>query len=82
MLVATNRSTRLPGLQPDGNTLLPNQWSLHPVGKQIEVGDFPVNIALHPQSPCAAVMHSGYGKHEIVVVDLKTNQIISRTNFH
>jgi len=37
----------LPGLQPDGSVLLPNQWSLRPVGRASRVGDFPVNLALH-----------------------------------
>ncbi|HUA39573.1 MAG TPA: hypothetical protein VMA35_14365, partial [Candidatus Sulfopaludibacter sp.] len=32
----------LPGLRPDGSALLPNQWSLRPAGRQVELGDFPV----------------------------------------
>ncbi len=28
--------------------LLPNQWSLRPAGRQVPLGDFPVNIAMHP----------------------------------
>ena len=68
----------LPGLQTDGAVLLPNQWSLRPTGKQVEVGNFPVNVALHPQGHWAAVLHSGYGPHEVVVVDLKTDSILSR----
>jgi len=59
----------LPGLRPDGSVLLPNQWSLRPAGKQIALGDFPVNIALHPAGRFAAVLHCGYGRHEIIVVD-------------
>lgn len=38
----------LPGYRPDGSVLLPNQWSLRPAGRQIEMGDFPVNIAVQP----------------------------------
>lgn len=76
----TANVSRLPGLQPSGDTLLPNQWSLHPAGKHMEVGDFPVNIALHPRAPYAAVMHSGYGKHEVIIIDLTTDQIVSRTD--
>lgn len=71
---------RLPGLQAAGDILLPNQWSLRPVGKQIKLGDFPVNIALHPREPWAAVLHSGFGDHEIVIVDLKRNRVTSRVN--
>jgi len=68
----------LPGLQADGGVLLPNQWSLRPAGRQVEVGNFPVNVALHPQGDWAAVLHSGYGPHEVAVVDLKTAKVISR----
>jgi DNA-binding beta-propeller fold protein YncE/phospholipase C len=71
-----------PGKQPDGSVLLPNQWSLRPVGKQIELGDFPVNIAVHPGGQFAAVLHAGYGRHEVVVVDLRNEQIVSRTPVH
>ena len=69
---------RLPGIQPGGKVLLPTGWSLQPAGKQLKLGDFPVNIALHPTEPFAAVLHSGWGDHEIVVVDLKSFEIISR----
>ena len=47
------------------------QWSLRPAGKQVSLGDFPVNIAVHPGGRYAAVMHSGYGPHEIIIVDIK-----------
>ena len=43
----------LPGVRPDGGVQLPNQWSLRPAGKQLALGDFPVNIALHPERPVA-----------------------------
>ena len=72
----------LPGLRPDGSVLLPNQWSLRPAGKQVELGDFPVNIAVHPDGRFAAVLHSGFGRHEIIVVDLKTAKVVSRTPLH
>jgi len=71
-------SRRLPGLDRDGSILLPTQWSLSPAGKQIKLGDFPVNIALHPKEPWAAILHAGYGEHEIIVVDLKAERVISR----
>ncbi len=69
----------LPGGQPDGSTLLPNQWSLRPAGRQIPVGDFPVNIALHPGGRYAAVLHSGYGTHEVRIIDLAQGTEVSRT---
>ncbi len=67
-----------PGMKTGERIQLPNQWSLQPAGEQIEFGDFPVNIALHPKEPYAAVLHCGYGAHEIVIVDLKSKKVVSR----
>lgn len=69
----------LPGLRDDGSVLLPNQWSLTPAGEQIDLGDFPVNIALHPKGRFAAVLHCGFSRHEIIVVDVENGKIVSRT---
>ncbi len=68
---------QLPGQRADGSVLLPNQWSLRPVGRQIELGDFPVNIAVHPQGRFAAILHSGYSHHGIMVVDLTTEKVVT-----
>ena len=72
----------LPGPKPDGSVLLPNQWSLRPAGRQVELGDFPADIAVHPGGHYAAVMHSGYGQHEIAVVDLQTATVTARQKIH
>jgi len=69
----------LPGKQADGSVLLPNQWSLRPEGRQVELGDFPVNIAVHPSGRFAAVLHAGYGQHQVQVVDLSKGQVASKT---
>ncbi len=68
----------VPGVRADGSVLLPNQWSLRPAGKQIRAGDFPVNIAVHPSGQWMAVLHAGYGPHEVAVLDCKTGDIVSR----
>ncbi|MGD0650964.1 MAG: bifunctional YncE family protein/alkaline phosphatase family protein [Verrucomicrobiia bacterium] len=68
---------QLPGQRPDGSVLLPNQWSLRPAGRQIEVGDFPINIALHPQGRFAAILHAGYSQHGIMVVDLLAGKVVT-----
>jgi len=67
-----------PGQRPDGSVLLPNQWSLNPVGRQVELGDFPVNIAVHPQGRYAAVLHAGYSDHEIRLVDIAEGRVVGR----
>ena len=70
----------LPGLRQDGFVQLPNQWRLKPAGRHLELGDFPVNIALHPTGQYAAVLHAGFREHEVVVIDLnpKRTRIVSR----
>ncbi len=76
---ATSAAPRkLPGLQPGGQILLPTQWSLQPAGDQVRLGDFPVNIALHPKESWAAILHAGYGEHEVVIIHLKTKAVVSR----
>ncbi|HVM49174.1 MAG TPA: beta-propeller fold lactonase family protein [Candidatus Acidoferrum sp.] len=69
----------LPGCRADGSVLLPNQWSLRPAGHQVPLGDFPVNIALHPGGRFAAVLHCGHGRHEIALVDIREARVVSRT---
>ena len=70
----------LPGLLHDGTVQLPNQWKLTPAGRQIEVGDLPVNMVLHPSGQYLAVLHAGFREHEIIILDLnRTRQkIVSR----
>src|SRR5262245_6902822 len=61
----------LPGVQPTGEVRLPNSWSLRPAGKQVPLGDFPVNLALHPTGRWLAALHAGFGTHEVIIVDLE-----------
>jgi DNA-binding beta-propeller fold protein YncE len=67
----------LPGVQPGGSVQLPNQWSLRPAGKQLLLGDFPVSLALHPSGRWLAVLHAGYGQHEVRIVDLPHQKIMT-----
>jgi DNA-binding beta-propeller fold protein YncE len=67
------RKPMLPGLEPGGLVRLPNQWALHPAGKQLALGDFPVNLVLHPSGRWLVALHAGYGSHEVVIVALQGN---------
>ena len=66
----TSQGAVLPGLLPSGEVQLPNQWKLNPVGSHVGLGDFPVQIALSSDAKYAAVLHTGYGEHEVAVVSL------------
>ncbi|MSU33684.1 MAG: YncE family protein [Pedosphaera sp.] len=67
----------LPGVQPDGSVLLPNQWSLRPAGKQVPLGDFPVNIAIHPDGQFAVVLHAGWGPHELITLTVPEGRLVA-----
>ena len=72
-------SPTLPGLKPSGAVLLPNGWSLKPAGRQSTLGDLPVVIAENPAEPVMAVLHAGYGEHEIWTISTVTGKTIART---
>ena len=67
-----------PGLTRAGTVVLPNGWSLKPAGRQAKLGDFPVAIAEHPSEPVLAVLHAGYGEHEVVTLDSGSGKVIAR----
>lgn len=69
---------RWPGMTDAGAVLLPNGWSLKPAGRQAKLGDLPVAIAVHPAESVLAVLHAGYGEHEISLVDAGDGKTISR----
>lgn len=68
---------RLPGLQPNSQILLPNGWSLSPAGKQVPMGEAPAKVLLSSDGQFAAVLHCGFGDHEIRIVSLESGKVIS-----
>jgi YVTN family beta-propeller protein len=69
-----------PGMTRAGTVVLPNGWSLKPAGRQVRLGDLPVQIAVHPSEPVLAILHAGYGEHEIVTVNQSSGKIIGRVS--
>ncbi len=67
-----------PGMMPSGQVQLPNGWKLDPAGRQVALGDLPITMAEHPSAPVLAVLHAGYGEHEVVTIDTKSNKVIAR----
>jgi YVTN family beta-propeller protein len=68
---------KLPGPGAEGY-LLPNGWSLTPAGSQIQVGDLPLSIALHPDGQHLLVANNGYGEQSIDVIDIPGGRVVSR----
>lgn len=77
-LSQSRREVVWPGMKNTGHVLLPNGWKLLPAGRQIPLGDFPVTMAQHPTEAVLAILHAGYGDHEIVTLDLASNKVIGR----
>jgi len=66
-----------PGRLDSSTTLLPNRWKLSPAGKNIGLGDFPLNMAMSPNGRYLAINHNGQSRQYVAIVDLQTNNRIS-----
>ncbi|WP_121357628.1 bifunctional YncE family protein/alkaline phosphatase family protein [Flavisolibacter nicotianae] len=55
---------------------LPNGWSLTPVGRQLPLGDLPLNIAVSRSQRYLAVTNNGQSTQSIQLVDVKTEMVL------
>src|SRR3954453_3324045 len=65
--------------QPNSSTQrisLPNGWSLSPVGKSLEVGDLPLNIAVSPTKKYLAVTNNGQSTQSIQLIDVAGKKVL------
>ena len=51
---------------------------LSPAGLQVIAGGRPTDVALAPNGRWLAVLHAGHGEHEVVILDLRRQKIVSR----
>jgi YVTN family beta-propeller protein len=51
--------------------MLPNGWSLTPVGKSLQLGDLPLNIAVSPSKKYIAVTNNGQSTQSLQLIDVK-----------
>ncbi|AEE47978.1 bifunctional YncE family protein/alkaline phosphatase family protein [Haliscomenobacter hydrossis] len=56
--------------------LLPNGWSLTPLGKQIELGDLPLNLVLSADQTRAAISNNGQSKHSLMWIDVPNQKVL------
>ncbi|HEY5511339.1 MAG TPA: bifunctional YncE family protein/alkaline phosphatase family protein [Prolixibacteraceae bacterium] len=59
-----------------GRVSLPNGWKLSPVGKQLPVGDLPLNIAVAPSGKILAITNNGQSDQSIHLVDTEKMQLL------
>ena len=53
---------------------LPNGWKLTPVGKQLPLGDLPLNMAVSPSKKLIAVTNNGQSDQSIQLIDAENWQ--------
>ena len=58
-----------PGALDDRVTLLPNGWRLAPAGRQLQVGDLPLNVVSSPDGKYLIVTNNGLAKPSLSVID-------------
>src|SRR5215813_5232182 len=76
--VLTLAAQERPGFLDSTSVLLPNRWQLSPAGKNIGLGDFPLNMAMSPDGRYLAINHNGHSRQFVGVVDLQTEKTVSQ----
>ena len=56
--------------------LLPNGWSLSPVGKALQLGDLPLNIQISPNHKLLAVTNNGQSTQSVQLIDANSDVIL------
>jgi DNA-binding beta-propeller fold protein YncE len=57
-------------------TVLPNNWKLSPIGKQLPLQDLPLNIVVSPNKKFAAITNNGQSTQGIHLVDIAKQTIL------
>jgi DNA-binding beta-propeller fold protein YncE len=73
----TTNNSKIPG-KYNGYTLLPNGWKLSPVGEQVPIGEFPLNLVVTNDGKYAITSNSGTKENSISVIDLKMKKEVQR----
>jgi YVTN family beta-propeller protein len=55
---------------------LPNGWGITPIGKTLELGDLPLNIAVSPSGKLLAVTNNGQSDQTITLIDAVKQTIL------
>ncbi|TAE55591.1 MAG: hypothetical protein EAZ89_05530 [Bacteroidetes bacterium] len=55
---------------------LPNGWYLSPAGRGVELGDFPMNMALSPDGKFAVATNNGVSKHTLQLIDIQAEKVV------
>ena len=58
---------------------LPNGWSLTPVGKDLPLGDLPLNMVVSPSKKLIAVTNNGQSIQSLRLIDVVNDKVLSTT---
>lgn len=61
-------------------TVLPNGWTLSPIGKQLPLGDLPLNIVVSADKSMLAVTNNGQSYQSIQLFDTKADTQLAKIN--
>ncbi len=62
---------------PARRVLLPNGWSLTPLGNSIPLGDLPLNVIVSPHKKFIAVTNNGQSTQSIQLIDPANDRVLS-----
>jgi DNA-binding beta-propeller fold protein YncE len=79
MLIRAQSALAGPGALADGSTLLSNGWRLAPVGRQVQVGDLPLNLAPTPDGKFVVVTNNGLARPSFSMIDANNWTVKSTT---
>src|SRR2546423_6215981 len=60
------------------SVLLPNGWSLSPVGRSVQLGDLPLNMAVSPNKKWIAVTNNGQSTQSLQLIDVQSEKQLSQ----
>ena len=72
-LLSFSQVTKVPG-RVASKVLLPNGWSLSPAGRNIPLGDLPLNIAVSASKKWIVVTNNGQSTQTLQLIDAKTEK--------
>jgi YVTN family beta-propeller protein len=70
--------SQLPGPATGGRILLPNGWYLSPAGKQLEIGELPLNMVVTPDEHFLITTDDGTAKQTLSIIDLQKWELIQK----
>ncbi len=72
-------TTKQPGIQLDGSSLLSSGWKLKPSGKQVALDSLPMRLAVTSNNKYLLTLNAGLNPPSISVVDIAAKRELGRT---